>query len=165
MQKRVLLMALAALLVLGVASTSMAGAFRARALPGLHLPKMAPGVARDAVEPPMRHPMIEDLGLSDEQIAQIKQVQDAHFEQAKALRIELMDKNNEMRQLLWQRTPDQSAVEALRAQIRSIHEKLVAQSDEMRSKVNDILTEDQLAKIRARRDFGGCGPRSRIRVK
>lgn len=154
-------MGVVAVLVLGIASAAVAGAFGMRQMPG----KM-PRRPKEGVERPIAHPFIGKLELTDEQIAKIKEIQAAHFEATKALRIEHMEKMKNLQTLRWSKNPDKAAFEAARAEAAEIQKKLFAMQKEMQEKINAVLTQEQRDKLKeaAKRlcgKMGQCAPKFR----
>jgi len=107
--------------------------------------------------------LAEKLDLTGEQSAKIEELQAQHFKKMNPLQDQLRSLRQEMRQLRFQRGVDE-------AQVRELAEKAAGLRDEMhqeratfRTELENILTDEQLAKWSELRGGGFCpnpnGPR------
>lgn len=100
---------------------------------------------------------IDELGLTDQQLAEIKSIQQEMYSRSRDLRIKLMDAMFELRQLKFQKNPDQSAVEAKEKEIGDIRSQLQQIAQDARQKMESVLTQEQKDKIQSLRGFRhGC---------
>lgn len=103
---------------------------------------------------------VEELGLTDQQLAEIRSIQQEMYSRSRDLRIKLMDAMFELRQLKFQKNPDQSAVEAKQKEISDIRSQLQQIAQDARQKMESVLTQEQKDKIQSLRGFRpGCSGR------
>lgn len=154
MRRKVFALGLVVAVALGVAGFAYAGGRGGG--PG------APGMGWSRPGPRGFDRVIEEIGLTDDQLAQLRSIEQEEYSSARELRIKLMDLMFELRQLKLQRNPDEDAVEAKLKEIEGIQSQLRTIADEAREKMQSILTEDQKAKLesmrRPGRGFGGPRP-------
>ena len=91
--------------------------------------------------------LVQELNLTDEQLARIREIEAAAFEKLQGLRSQMFRKMFELRSLYWQKSPDQAAIEAKRAELNELREQINAIQKQMRDDLKAVLTEEQLAKI------------------
>lgn len=101
----------------------------------------------------------EELGLTDEQVNQIQELQREMYEATKELRSKLQDAMFELRQLKWEKNPDQEAVDAKTKEVNDLRAQLQEVTQEYQQKFESILTAEQLEKAKSLRGFGGFGGR------
>ncbi|BCV25508.1 Spy/CpxP family protein refolding chaperone [Gelria sp. Kuro-4] len=106
-----------------------------------------PGAARPAAE----------LGLTDEQVQKIQDLQREMYEGTKDLRAKLQDAVFELRQLRWEKNPDQATVDAKTKEVSDLRTQLQQVTQEYQKKFESILTAEQLEKAKSLRGFGGFG--------
>ncbi|MDK2856221.1 MAG: hypothetical protein PWQ41_1068 [Bacillota bacterium] len=103
---------------------------------------------------------VEELGLTDEQVTKIKELQREMYEKTKDLRQELQDAMFELRQLRWDKNPDQAALDAKTKEVNDLRAELQKITQEFQQKFESILTPEQLEKAKSMRGFfGGWGGR------
>ncbi len=143
------LISLATIMVLGLAGTVAAAGF---------------GGFRGGMNEPGAMPrMMETQDLSEEQATQIAAIESAAYSKMRDLRIELMDRTHELRNLLFLKA-DEGLVLAKRAEIEHIQAALKAIQEETRGQVNALLTEEQLA-LHREGAFGASAKRARPGMK
>lgn len=108
--------------------------------------------------------MIDELGLSAEQVAQIKAIKERQRDADKDLIKEMQDLRKEMREA--RRSGDETKFEQLRTQMQAKAEQLRAARQAMHEAVMNVLTPEQRAKFDAAREKcageqGGKGKRGR----
>jgi Spy/CpxP family protein refolding chaperone len=106
-------------------------------------------------------PKAPDLGLTDEQAAAIGELQDQAFASVEALRREISQKQYEFQKLLWQKEPDQAAIDAKWEELQALREEMLEETQRLREEMNEVLTDEQLDKLGEFRlgggARGGCG--------
>ncbi|MDN5347857.1 MAG: hypothetical protein PWP65_1421 [Clostridia bacterium] len=98
---------------------------------------------------------VQELGLTDQQVTQIQDLQQKMYEKTRDLRIKLMDAMFSLRQLRWQKDPDQAAIDAKIKEINDLRAQLQQATQEFRQQMDSVLTPEQKSKIESRRGFGG----------
>ncbi|RDV84076.1 Spy/CpxP family protein refolding chaperone [Ammonifex thiophilus] len=96
----------------------------------------------------------QELGLTSEQLAQIRDIQQQMYNQTRDLRIKLMDAMFELRQLRWQENPDQAAIDAKIKEIENLRDQLRQAAQEYRQKMDSVLTPEQKEKLQSLRGSG-----------
>jgi Spy/CpxP family protein refolding chaperone len=139
-------------LVVGVAGVAFAGA---RGM-GLGHGMLSPEAVGTRVE------AIKSLGLTDEQVNQIQAMLQANYAANQQWRAQLAQKSLELRQLMWQKNPDQAAIDAKLAEINALREQFQEQRQTQQT-LEDILTPEQLEQWRE--SAGGCGNGKRAVAK
>lgn len=103
---------------------------------------------------------VEELGLTDEQVAKIQELQREMYEGTKDLRQKLQDAMFELRQLKAEKNPDQAALDAKAKEVNDLRAQLQKATQEFQQKFESILTPEQLEKAKSMRGFfGGWGGR------
>lgn len=87
--------------------------------------------------------MISELNLTDEQIAQIRKINADAFQKIQGLQNSLSQKVFEMRDMCWQKEPDQDAIAAKRDEIKGLREQIVEIQRQAREDQKNVLTEEQ----------------------
>ena len=102
-------------------------------------------------------PKAPDLGLTDEQVVAIGELQDQAFASVEALRREISQKQYEFQKLLWQK----AAIDAKWEELQALREQMLEETQGLREEMKGLLTEEQLDKLG---EFclgwgarGGCG--------
>lgn len=108
---------------------------------------------------------VQDLGLTDEQLQKIRQIQADAFSQLKDLRQAQFEKMFELQQLLWQKNPDEEAIAAKQAEVKELRDKMAEIQRSVRDQMKQVLTEEQLGKLQQGWGPGhrGRGPRGGFR--
>lgn len=104
-----------------------------------------------------RNNPVEELGLTDEQVAKIQELQREMYEETKDLRQKLQDAMFELRQLRWEKNPDQATLDAKTKEVNDLRAQLQKATQEFQQKFESILTPEQLEKAKSRRGFFGTG--------
>ena len=106
-------------------------------------------------------PKAPDLGLTDEQVVAIGGLEVQAFAYVEALRREISQKQYELQKLLWQKEPDQAAIDAKWEELQALREQMLEETQGLREEMKGLLTEEQLDKLG---EFclgwgarGGCG--------
>lgn len=128
MKRKALLLTLVLALALGVVGVAYAG------------PRGSGGSGR--IEK-----AVEDLGLTDQQLSQLRSIHQETYDKTRDLRIRLMDAMFSLRQLKLQRNPDQAAIDAKVKEVDEIRAKLQEFAQDARQQVESILTQEQKDKI------------------
>jgi Spy/CpxP family protein refolding chaperone len=105
-------------------------------------------------------PLAKMLNLSQDQVKQLKEINENSFKVTKDLRLRLMTAQFELRQLRIEGT-DQSAMEAKLSEIKELNAELKALRESKRQKIQSILTPEQqskLKKLKCQHRDGGCCP-------
>ena len=105
-------------------------------------------------------PGFRELDLTDDQKAQIKQIHDSHAAEFKAVRDKSRAAHEGMQALLTAETIDESAIRAKSAEIAAAEADMLILNAKVRKESMQVLTADQLAKLKEQRDSRG-GPRPR----
>lgn len=95
------------------------------------------------------------LGLTDQQSAQLKKMQQDHYNNTRELRAKLQKAVFDLRQLRWEKKPDPGKLNAAISEVNSLRSQLYKQSRDNREQMASVLTQEQLAKL-GRQAFG-CG--------
>lgn len=96
---------------------------------------------------------VEELGLTDEQVSKIKELQREMYEKTKDLRQKLQDAMFELRQLKAEKDPDQAALDAKAKEVNDLRAQLQKATQEFQQKFESIFTPEQLEKAKSMRGF------------
>lgn len=110
---------------------------------------------------PILADMVKELGLTEEQAARIRAIDEDFWNRSQSLRDQMREKRLELRQLYSTVDPDKGAIEAFHAEVLGIKEKLRALSSEKRQAVENVLNEEQKEKIDALRSGFCAGHRAK----
>lgn len=143
LRKKLIALALAVVLVLGVAGVAAASPWG-----------FGSGRGPRGGDPAACAKAIADLNLTDEQVRKIQEIQTSAFEQLKGIQDALFQKMFELRSLLWQKNPDENAIAAKQDEVRKLRQQMYEIQQKMREQMNSVLTQDQLNKLNQAR---GCG--------
>ncbi|NLG85186.1 MAG: periplasmic heavy metal sensor [Firmicutes bacterium] len=105
--------------------------------------------------------LIETLGLTDEQLTKLKEIEKATYEKIKGLRNELQDLLFAIRQLKLTKNPDEAAIEEKMEQAKKLQEQIRTIQEDRWEKIKSLLTKEQLEKLatpRWGRRGGRMGP-------
>ncbi len=106
-------------------------------------------------------PTAPDLGLTDEQADAIAALLDREHDLKETLRREISEKQNELRKLLWQKEPDQAAIDAKWEELQALREELFSKTQGLGEAMDEVLTDellDKLSELRLGGEVpGGCG--------
>lgn len=138
MRGKILLPALALLLVLGLAFTASAG--------GRGWGFRGAGATTQFARDGWRNP-VDALQLTDEQIAKLQQLEKAMYDKTRDLRIQLQDRMFELRQLRLQKNPDQSAIDSKMEQVNNLRKQIYEIGQQNQEQMKSILTQEQLSKM------------------
>jgi Spy/CpxP family protein refolding chaperone len=144
LKKKVLLLTLTLLLVFGVAQVASAGGWG-----------WGGGSGPRILSADNWTSLADTLGLTDEQAAQMQELQKNMYNQTQSLRDQLREKMFALRQLMWQKNVDKATVEARMQEVNDLRSQLYSQKQAARQQMQSVLTQDQLAKIGTMRGFGG----------
>jgi Spy/CpxP family protein refolding chaperone len=95
------------------------------------------------------------LDLTDEQKTQLKQINDSHAAEFKAVRDKSRAAHDGMQQLLTAETINESAIRAKSAEIAAAEADMLILNAKIRRESMQILTADQLAKLKEQRESRG----------
>lgn len=90
---------------------------------------------------------LTSLGLSDQQLTQIREMRQSSYEETKKLRIQLMDTKFSLSQLKLQNQVDKAAVDAKVKELQDLSDKMKNNRLQARQKLQAILTPDQWSKL------------------
>lgn len=107
-----------------------------------------PGMRRGG---PMRLPGFRGLDLSDDQQAQLKQINESHAAEFKAVRDKSRAAHEGMQALITADTINESAIRAKSAEIAAAEADLLILNAKIRKEALQILTAEQLAKLKEQR--------------
>ncbi|MDI6824431.1 MAG: Spy/CpxP family protein refolding chaperone [Bacillota bacterium] len=145
MRKRLTVCVLVAVLVLGVAGAAAAAPW------GFGL---GPAPRRGDVSACVK--AIKDLGLTDEQVQKIQEIQASAFQQLKDIQNALFQKMFELQQLLWQKNPDEDAITAKQEELRELRQQMYEIQQKVREEMKGVLTQEQLNKLQQGWGPGHC---------
>lgn len=91
-------------------------------------------------------PPAKVLGLTDEQAAQIQEIQSRATAEIQAISVDLLAKQAELRSLLWQKDPDQSVLTAKFEEITALNQQIADVAAKAREDFLAVLTPEQQAK-------------------
>ncbi len=94
------------------------------------------------------------LGLTDEQSKQIKKIQQDAYNNSQDLRSRLQKAMFDLRQLRWDKNPDQDKLNAAINEVNNLRSQMYDQGQKNREQMTSVLTQEQLAKI-GQQGFGG----------
>lgn len=97
------------------------------------------------------------LDLTDGQSAQLKKIQQDAYNNSQDLRARLQKAMFDLRQLRWEKNPDQSKLNAAINEVNSLRSQMYDQGQKNREQMTSVLTQEQLAKIGQQGFGGGCG--------
>lgn len=92
---------------------------------------------------------IEQLGLTDEQRAQLKKMQEENYRKNEALWEEMRKLNFELRQLMLEKNPDEALVQKKIDRLNEIRKDLHEARIKNRDECWNILTDEQKEKIKS----------------
>ena len=101
--------------------------------------------------------VIAELGLTQDQIQQLKQLKDAFLAQTQATREQLQAMCKEMGQLWAAENPDPNAIKALAAEMDVLRAELRDAAIDHKIAGLNVLTAEQRAKVREKIGKHGCG--------
>jgi Spy/CpxP family protein refolding chaperone len=88
--------------------------------------------------------LVKELGLTDEQLAKIREIRDKAFEDLRTIQGELFEKMHELQDLCWQKEPDQGAIDAKRGEIQELRQRMATINKQMQDEIKAVLTQEQL---------------------
>lgn len=139
MNKKLLAIATALVLILGIAGAAFAAT--------------ATGTSSATANNQWRSPL-QDLNLTDDQLSKLRELRTEFFNKTQEIRSELQKKMFELSNLYLSNNPDQSQIEAKRAEIEKLQNQLNEMRKESSQELSSILTKEQLAQIAGERLFG-----------
>ncbi|MCR4429714.1 MAG: Spy/CpxP family protein refolding chaperone [Tepidanaerobacteraceae bacterium] len=153
MFKKALIFGVVGFLVLGIAAVAFAA-------PG---GRWGGGFGQAAAGNTNWAPPVTQLGLSDEQYAKLREIQNQAFEKLQALRDEMAKKMLELKNLYLQKDPDKNAIEAKQKELSELRDKMLQLRQDNINEANKVLTQEQLDKLNSLRGNGfgrgaGFGP-------
>ncbi len=160
---RILVGGLIALLVIGAA----AAITRAQSPDDLDSTESIIGFYAQAPTPPAAPPgapnLQRRLGLTDEQARRVQQILSAHRERTARLRINLARARLDAREVMLSPTPDRARIDAVARRIGELQGQLAAARMILESELKQVLSPEQLARLRASmlRDRPGMRDRRR----
>ncbi len=99
--------------------------------------------------------MADTLKLTPEQAQKIQNLQKDHFASTQDVRAKLQQLMFELRSLQWQPGADQATVDAKIKEINDLREQLYKAQQQYRDQMKSLLTDEQLAQMAKTRGFGG----------
>lgn len=143
--KRIAILLLAVTLVLGLVPAAPAAGLR---------PGPGPVVAEGGMSPV---PLMS-LGLSDQQLTQIRELRQKTYNETRNLRIQMMDTKFALSQLKLQKNVDQATVDAKIKELQDLRGQMQNNRLQARQKLQTILTPDQWNKLQsaAKERHHGC---------
>ena len=111
-----------------------------------------PGMRRGG---PMGLAGFRGLDLTDEQKAQLKQITDSHAAEFRAVRDKSRAAHDGMQELVTAETIDESAIRAKSAAIAAAEADMLILNAKIRKESMQILTAEQLAKLKEQRESRG----------
>ena len=100
------------------------------------------------------------LGLSDQQLAQIRELEQTTYNRTRKLRVQMMDTKFALSQLKLQTNVDQAAVNAKTKELQDLRAEMENNRLQARQKLQAILTPEQWNKLQAAgKDRHRCGDR------
>ena len=97
-------------------------------------------------------PGFRELDLTDDQKAQLKQITESHSAEFKAVRDKSRAAHDGMQELLTAETINESAIRAKSAEIAAAEADMLILQAKIRRESMQILTSEQLAKLKERRE-------------
>ncbi|MBE3597423.1 MAG: periplasmic heavy metal sensor [Limnochordaceae bacterium] len=131
-------------LVVSVAAVGLAAPPRGRAA--------GPGAWGAAGSMP---PVWQALGLTEQQISQIQEIQTKAYQEAAPIQQQLLAKRQELALVLRQAQPDQAKAKSLLQEIGQLQQKLAEQRLQTQLAIRAVLTDEQKAKITTFGPYGG----------
>jgi Spy/CpxP family protein refolding chaperone len=104
-------------------------------------------------------PGFRDLDLTDDQKTQLKQITDSHSAEFRAVRDKSRLAHDGMQALLEAETINESAIRSKSAEIAAADADMLILNAKIRKESMQILTAEQLAKLKEQRDSHGPRPR------
>jgi Spy/CpxP family protein refolding chaperone len=104
---------------------------------------------------------IPELGLTDAQTAQIRDLREANLKDIKPLRDKMFSKRGELKLLWLQKTPDREKITAAQKEIGSLRDQMQDKSTSHRLAMLNLLTPEQRTKFQALAAEKGFGPGGR----
>lgn len=104
---------------------------------------------------------IQSLKLTDDQVSKIREIQQKNYQQTRNLRIQLQDKAFELRQLQLVKNPDKNQIEAKQKEVKDLRVKINDICQQSREQCLALLTQEQLAQLGKSRGGGNLGISSR----
>jgi len=86
---------------------------------------------------------MEALNLTEQQMTQMRQINQDTYNQTRELRIKLMDSMHELKQMQLQQNPDKTKMEAKIQEIKQLRDKIQSIHQEKREKCRSLLTQEQ----------------------
>ncbi len=87
---------------------------------------------------------VDALNLTDQQIAEMQQLNQDTYNQTRDLRIKLMDNRQELRQLQLQQNPDKAKIDAKIKELNDLGDKMLSITEQNREQCQSLLTQEQL---------------------
>jgi len=91
--------------------------------------------------------VIAGLGLTDDQVASIQSIQQTAFDKLRNLQEAMWNVQQELRTMLWQKSPDKTAISAKREELSQLRQQMNDVMRELRDQMRNILTEEQINKL------------------
>ena len=90
---------------------------------------------------------VKALDLTDEQLAQLKEIEKTTYEKTRELKNKLQDLLFEIRQLSLTKNPDEAAIKAKTDEAKKLRKQLYELQKDRWKKIKSILTKEQLEKL------------------
>lgn len=101
-----------------------------------------------------RRAPLQDLNLTDDHLSKLRELRTDFFNKTQEIRNELQKKMFELSNLYLSNNPDQTQIEAKRAEIENLQNKLYEMRKQSSQELSSILTKEQLAQIAGDRLLG-----------
>ena len=150
--RTIVIAALVTIAVFSVAGVAVAGPWMGR-LGGLG------GLGKAIKDGTTFTPPAQTLGLTDEQVAQVQEIQETATEKIQAIQMEMFAIQAELRSLLWQKSPDQSLLTAKYEEIAELRQEMADIATQAREEFLALLTPEQQTKYNETPGLGvgACG--------
>jgi Spy/CpxP family protein refolding chaperone len=142
---------LAGIITAGLIFAGTPALFAKQPCPNADMPEFRHEMRGDMPEK-MHERLMQELNLTTDQKARMKQSRELFRNQTKQLMQELQDKREALRQELDRTTTDRSRVTALSSDIKSLTSQLMDVRIQSVLELKDILTPDQYAKLMQKRE-------------
>ncbi|MFH1078645.1 MAG: Spy/CpxP family protein refolding chaperone [Pseudomonadota bacterium] len=100
----------------------------------------------------------QQLGLTAEQTAKIRDLREAHLKDIQPLLDKMFSKRGELKLLWLQKTPDREKITAVQKEIGSLRDQIQEKKTSHRLAMFDVLTPEQQTKVQALAARKGFGP-------
>jgi len=99
---------------------------------------------------------LSTLNLTSEQVSKMQEIQQNTYNKTRDFRIKLMDSMSQLRQLQLQNA-DKAQIDAKIQEVNDLRSSLYSITQDSRTQLQSLLTQDQLAQMAKNRGFGMGG--------